>query len=126
MAKKTIQVLTDDLDGGNADETIQFAYRGTAYEIDLSAKNAAAFDEAMQHYVTAARRAAARRASPRRARSSANGRVAKAAAAASAPVSRDLAAIRTWAQKHGHVVSPKGRIATRVVEAYDKAHRRSG
>lgn len=120
MATKTIEVLTDDLDGGMADETIRFTYRGSSYEIDLSANNATAFDKAIAPYIAAARKERSRRARP-----SPNGRVAKAVPAASAAATRDLAAIRTWAKKHGHTVAPKGRIATHVVEAFDKAHRKT-
>ena len=40
MAQTVIVKLTDDIDGGEADETISFALNGENYEIDLSAKNA--------------------------------------------------------------------------------------
>ena len=36
MAKTVIVKLTDDIDGGDADETIQFALDGRSYEVDLS------------------------------------------------------------------------------------------
>ena len=36
MARKTITTLTDDLDGGPADETVRFALDGRSWEIDLS------------------------------------------------------------------------------------------
>ena len=34
--KKTQGVLVDDIDGGAADDTIVFAFKGVSYEIDLS------------------------------------------------------------------------------------------
>ncbi len=40
MAQTVIVQLTDDIDGGTADETVSFALNGNTYEIDLSAKNA--------------------------------------------------------------------------------------
>ena len=40
MASRTITTLTDDIDGGDADETVTFSFKGTQYEIDLSKKNA--------------------------------------------------------------------------------------
>ena len=40
MAKTVIVRLTDDIDGGDADETVYFSLDGTAYEIDLSTTNA--------------------------------------------------------------------------------------
>jgi Lsr2 len=43
MAQKVTVVLEDDLTGGPAEQTVRFAFDGTDYEIDLSAKNAAAF-----------------------------------------------------------------------------------
>lgn len=51
MAKTTIVTLTDDLDGGEADETITFSLDGRAYEIDLNKKNASTFRKAMARYV---------------------------------------------------------------------------
>ena len=46
MAQKTIVQLIDDLDQGPADETVSFALDGAAYEIDLSAANAAKMRDA--------------------------------------------------------------------------------
>ncbi|MEO7000057.1 MAG: histone-like nucleoid-structuring protein Lsr2, partial [Terracoccus sp.] len=40
MAQRVEVVLIDDLDGGNAAETVTFALDGVTYEIDLSDKNA--------------------------------------------------------------------------------------
>ena len=40
MAQKVQVLLVDDLDGGEASETVTFALDGTSYEIDLSGKNA--------------------------------------------------------------------------------------
>ena len=45
MAQKVTVALEDDLTGGPAVETVRFAFEGTDYEIDLNAKNAAAFDK---------------------------------------------------------------------------------
>ncbi|HRK44564.1 MAG TPA: Lsr2 family protein, partial [Nocardioides sp.] len=42
MAQKVHIVLEDDLDGSDATQTVSFALDGTAYEIDLNDKNAAA------------------------------------------------------------------------------------
>ena len=51
MAKTVIVKLTDDMDGGDADETIQFALDGTSYEIDLSTANASKLRGALQPYM---------------------------------------------------------------------------
>jgi hypothetical protein len=58
MATKITVVLEDDLDGGPADETVRFGIGGTDCEIDLSAKNAAAFRRQLAPFIEHARRAA--------------------------------------------------------------------
>ena len=65
MAQKVIVALEDDLDGGPADETVRFGLDGTAFEIDLSSKNARAFRKQLAPFIEHARKAvrgAARRA----------------------------------------------------------------
>jgi hypothetical protein len=51
MAKTVIVKLTDDLDGGDADETVQFALDGKDYEVDLSAANASKFRDVLKPYI---------------------------------------------------------------------------
>ena len=51
MAKTVIVKLTDDLDGGEADETVLFSLDDTAYEIDLSTANAARLRSALAPYI---------------------------------------------------------------------------
>ena len=63
MAVRYETIYVDDLDGveiedGRA-ETIKFGVDGKDYEIDLSEQNAAAFREAVQPYLSAARPAEA-------------------------------------------------------------------
>ena len=57
MAQKVTVALEDDLTGGPADETVRFSVEGTDYEIDLSAKNAAAFRKQLAPFVEHARKA---------------------------------------------------------------------
>jgi len=59
MAKTVIVKLTDDLDGGDADETIQFALDGKSYEIDLSTANASKFRDVLKTYIQKGRASAA-------------------------------------------------------------------
>lgn len=108
MAKKTVvtEILVDDIDGSPGERTVTFTWDGTAYEIELSRKNAQAFEKTMKPYVEAARRV--RGARGRRG----GGRSGK----------RDLAAIRDWAAKNGYDVSARGRVAGTVIDAYDAAH----
>jgi hypothetical protein len=51
MAKTVVVKLTDDIDGGDADETVHFAVDGKSYEIDLSASNAASFRQTLKPYI---------------------------------------------------------------------------
>lgn len=109
MAKKTVvsEILIDDLDGGDADRTVRFSWDGVAYELELSKKNALAFDRTMKPYVSAARKARASRS--RKATASRSGK-------------RDLAPVREWAAKNGYGVSTRGRVAQTVIDAYDAAN----
>ncbi len=54
MAQRRVVELTDDLDGGKADETIGFRLDGTGYQIDLSKVNADKFRKTVSEYVGAA------------------------------------------------------------------------
>lgn len=40
MAQKTVVILSDDLDGSDANETITFGLDGSEYEIDLNEAHA--------------------------------------------------------------------------------------
>jgi hypothetical protein len=55
MAKTVIVKLIDDIDGGEADETISFALEGRSYEIDVSAENAARLRDALEPFIAKAR-----------------------------------------------------------------------
>jgi hypothetical protein len=109
MAQKVTIILEDDLTGGPAERTVRFAVDGTEYEIDLSAKNAAAFGAQLAPYLEHARRAG--RAPARR-----PGR-----ASGNRQRSGD---IRAWAKEHGLAVSERGRIPASVVEQYQAANGR--
>ena len=111
MAKQVITVLTDDLDGGDADRTVEFGLDGVNYTIDLSEKNAGKLRKALDPYLENGVRVG---------RGAASGRVtSRGTAAHSGRSSRDQnQAIREWAKKNGHEVSDRGRIPTGVVEAF--------
>ncbi|MDF2966532.1 MAG: Lsr2 family protein [Nocardioidaceae bacterium] len=110
MAQKVQVLLVDDVDGGTADESVQFGLDGSAYEIDLSAENAAAFRDALAPYVAAARRVGARGSARRRGRSRSS---------SDAGSARE---IREWARENGYRVSERGRVPADVMEAYRAAH----
>jgi Lsr2 len=106
MAQKMTVTLEDDLDGGRADETVRFGLDGSAYEIDLSRKNSAAFRRQLAPFIDHARKAG--RGQRRRA-----GR---------AVASRERSGgIRAWAKDQGIAVSERGRIPASVVEQYEAA-----
>jgi Lsr2 len=117
MAQKVQVLLVDDLDGGEASETVSFAIDGTSYEIDLSARNAEQLRDAVAKYVGAARRAG--RSSGGSAGRSSSGRSSR---GGSAPMDRDqAAAIRSWAKKQGLKVSDRGRIPATIIEQYNQS-----
>lgn len=58
MAQTLIVKLTDDIDGGDADETVAFSLDGKSYEIDLSERNASVLRKAFAPYIEKARSAA--------------------------------------------------------------------
>jgi hypothetical protein len=60
MATKVITTLIDDIDGGEADETVSFGIDGVGYEIDLTGANAAVLREVLAPYIAAARKASRR------------------------------------------------------------------
>lgn len=109
MAQKVHITLVDDLDGGEADESVEFAIDGSTYEIDLSAKNAAKLRDSLALYVAEARKVAGgRRGAARR---------------TSAKDSGDSPAqIRAWARDNGFDVPARGRVSSEVREAYAAAH----
>ena len=115
VAREVIEKLIDDLDGGDADETVSFGLDGTGHEIDLSKKNAAAFRKALDRYVSAARRQGGSRSAPR-------GRAAKATGNGTKPKRDfDLTQLREWAGANGVAVPSRGRIPQAVVEQYKAA-----
>ncbi len=112
MAQKVQVMLVDDLDGGEAAETLGFSLDGVNYEIDLSTRNAAKLRDAMASWVGHARRVSGRSAS-------AGGRRRAARGPRSGP---DTATVREWARQNGFKVSDRGRISADVMAAYEKAH----
>jgi hypothetical protein len=67
MAQTVIVRLTDDIDGGDAEETITFGLDGKSYQIDLNKKNATALRRAFKTYIDRGRPARQASTSRRRA-----------------------------------------------------------
>ncbi|APU40998.1 MULTISPECIES: histone-like nucleoid-structuring protein Lsr2 [Streptomyces] len=109
MAQKVQVLLVDDLDGGEADETVTFALDGKTYEIDLTTANAEKLRGLLDPYTKGGRRTGGRATAAR-----AKGR----AAATGNP---DTAEIRAWAKENGYNVNDRGRVPAEIREAYEKA-----
>jgi hypothetical protein len=110
MAKQIVTLLTDDIDGSEADRTVEFGLDGVNYTIDLSEKNAGKLRNALNAYLAAASRLG---------RSSAGRIPARVTAPAPSRANRDQnQAIREWATRNGYEVSERGRIPGSIVEAF--------
>ncbi|MEU1800150.1 Lsr2 family protein [Streptomyces sp. NPDC019937] len=110
MAQKVQVLLVDDLDGGEADETVTFALDGKSYEIDLNTANADKLRDALEPFTKGGRRTGGR----------ASGGRGKARAASGS--GQDTAKIRAWAKENGYEVNDRGRVPATVREAYEKAN----
>lgn len=95
--KKYEVILTDDIDGTQANETVKFAYRGKAYEIDLNQDNMKKFDDCMRSFVSHAR------------------------STGSADEDSPTTNIRTWAKSRGLKVGTRGRIPANILREYYQA-----
>ncbi len=116
MAKRTIHVLIDDLDGGDADETITFGLDGKQYEIDLSDANAAKLRAALEPYLVAGqklgRSAITTSHSPYR-----PGQTLRRAPHYNDGVA-ERAEMRQWLATHGVQVAERGRVREQYVELW--------
>ena len=106
MAQKVQIILIDDIDGGQADETVLFALDGTSYEIDLSARNAARLRSTLAEFVGHARKSSGR-SGARRPGSTRSGKSAE---------------IRAWAREQGLAVNERGRIPAELTAKFEAAH----
>lgn len=107
MARTTVIVIEDDIDGGPATEQLTFSLDGSEYAIDLNESNARQLRDLLDPYVAAGRRTGGRhrRLSPSPMR---------------AP--EELQKIREWARSNGQSVSDRGRVPSSILEAYALAN----
>ncbi|MER6995197.1 Lsr2 family protein [Streptomyces sp. NPDC000410] len=108
MAQRVVVTLFDDIDGGEAAETVTFGLDGKSYEIDLNPANAKKLRNALAPYMAAGRKQHMRAGKPR----------GEYRHTALAP---DPAAVRAWAQSNKMDVPARGRIPKRVYEAFREA-----
>lgn len=118
MAKQVITKLLDDLDGGDADETVTFALDGMGYQIDLSSKNSKKLRDFLDPYLSAATRTG-RIGSPVQLQKH-RPTVSDFRTAANNREQNQL--IREWAVKNGIELAERGRIPQHIQDAY---HNRS-
>jgi hypothetical protein len=111
MAQKVQVILVDDLDGGEAEESVSFSLDGVSYEIDLSAANAEALRDAIAPWMGHARKISGR-----------GGRSGRTASRGRSAAKADLGDVRAWARENGYPVSDRGRVAAEVMAAYEGAH----
>jgi hypothetical protein len=99
----------DDLDGSEADGTVRFGLDGTDYEIDLNTEHATALREALEPYLSVARRpGGAARKPARTARK----------ASANEPNSTE---VREWAKAQGIEVKGRGRVPAELIVRFKAA-----
>jgi hypothetical protein len=125
MAQKVQVILVDDVDGGEAAETVSFALDGVSYEIDVSEENAEALREALAPWVGHARRVGGRSGGGRARSTSSGGGSSRSRGSSSGGGGggrHDLSDVRSWARENGYQVSDRGRVSSEVITAYEKAH----
>lgn len=115
MARETFTRLVDDIDGGEAHETVRFGLDGQTFEIDLSTKNANKLRSVLGPYLESGSRLSGRGVAAASGRRRAGG---------TARADREQnQAIRDWAIRKGYEVAPRGRIRQEIV---DEFHRTRG
>jgi hypothetical protein len=106
MAQKVQIVLEDDIDGGEATQTVTFALDGTSYEIDLNDANAEKLRDAFAPFLGHARKLSGGARRGRR-------------PAAGATGGTSAKEIRDWARSNGYTVPERGRIPAEVRNAFE-------
>lgn len=101
MAQQVVVTLSDDIDGGEASETVAFGLDGRLYEIDLNERNAEKLRESLEPFVEAGRK-----------------RTKTGKTYRHTPVAPDPRAVRAWAESNGMEVPARGRIPKKVYEAF--------
>jgi hypothetical protein len=117
MASTTIVHLIDDIDGSEAERSVDFGLDGVSYSIDLSANHIAELRTIFGPYVATARQVGRGPVGQVIVTHTPRG---TAAAATRANKDRN-AKIRAWAAGNGQQLAERGRIPQSVEDAYSKA-----
>ncbi|WP_116051367.1 histone-like nucleoid-structuring protein Lsr2 [Amycolatopsis palatopharyngis] len=115
MAQKVLVEIVDDLDGGEATQTVPFALDGVQYEIDLSDENARALRDTFERYVDAGLRTGGRKLRVAAGQST----VARSGRATTSADRERNQQVRAWAAENGYAIAERGRIPKEIYEAFD-------
>jgi hypothetical protein len=110
MAQKVKVTVVCDLphdDEVEGQETVQFSFDGTAYEIDVCPKHVKELREKVGQYADHARKVSV---AGRRRRSR------------TGPGRERSGEIRAWAKQRGYKVSERGRIPATIIAEYEASH----
>jgi hypothetical protein len=111
MAQKVNVILIDDITGGEADETVEFALDGTSYEIDLGHGNSQELRDLLKPYINKGRKVTGTARRPSRSR----------ATASDEARNKEM---RAWAKAQGLKVNERGRVPADIVTKYEAANGR--
>jgi hypothetical protein len=114
MAQRQITLMTDDLDGSEATQTVSFALDGQPLEIDLNDEHAEQLRETLADWAQYARKAGA-------SQKTAASRARATRSSSAASTEPDPGQVRQWAESNGYEVSARGRIARKIMDAYHAA-----
>ncbi|MFO6452907.1 MULTISPECIES: histone-like nucleoid-structuring protein Lsr2 [unclassified Aeromicrobium] len=118
MAQRVVTILSSDISGKEIEdgkgETVSFALDGTAYEIDLTTKEADELRSSLATYIKAGRKTTTR--------SSASSSRRGSTGSGSGRSPEELAHVRAWAKENGHQVNERGRIKKEILDAFDAAN----
>ncbi|AUI60262.1 Lsr2 family protein [Amycolatopsis sp. BJA-103] len=115
MVQKVSVQIVDDIDGGEATQTVPFALDGVTYEIDLSDDNAGTLRDELERFIDASRRIGGRKVKVATGQSTVVSGTAK-------PTDRERnQQVRAWATANGYPIAERGRIPNDIYEAFDNA-----
>ena len=122
MASKTVVMLSDDFDGTEADESLDFGLDGVSYEIDLTSEHAEELRSLLAAYIDAGRRTGGRKhvGAPSGVKGSAPRATVPGQAHTIDPA--DRVALKRFAAENGYKVpADRGRIARELVTLWEEA-----
>lgn len=114
MARKINVIVESDISGSANASTVEFAWGGKSYEVDLTDKEKGEFEKALKKYVEVARAGSRKSESAPKTRRS--GGSAKPASSGPSP-----AQIRVWAAENNIEVPSRGRLPETLVAQYNEA-----